>query len=455
MAELVVLRSPLQPPPPGPVELASVPKVHLLPGNPPLVFVVDGSRLFETTPDCFEELQSDPERAEDAVIGSMPRNARREGHQALPAPTAISLNVAQSCNLSCSYCYADEGRFRKRETMMSQEVARASIDRLLEQGSGQRITIGFIGGEPFLNRKLIYWAVDYAKVRAEETGADVRFSITTNGTLLSAEDLNLLRTNAFAVSVSLDGGAELNDHERQSRNGESAFRRSIDRLRPLLEAPGRARITARATVSRRDLRIHERVAGLVEEGFKEVGVSPLRTSPVAELALREDDWAILLREMVRAAEAELQELPRHGSLRFSNLAIALKQIHAGYCKPLPCGSVASYVSVSARGEYFTCHRTVDDSRYFLGNTSEGLSSEARVTFLRARHVDMQQPCRGCWARYLCGGGCHAEVLSAGRSGCDYIRGWLNYCLRTYNGVLTGYPSLFENGTGHDSENLSA
>jgi uncharacterized protein len=203
------------------------------------------------------------------------------------------------------------------------------------------------------------------------------------------------------------------------------------------------------------LRIHERLTGLFEEGFKEVGVSPLRTSPVAELALREDDWGILLGEMVRAAEAELQELPRHGSLRFSNLAIALKQIHAGYCKPLPCGSAASYVSVSARGEYFTCHRTVDDSRYFLGNTSEGLSPEARVSFLRARHVDMQQPCRSCWARYLCGGGCHAEVLSAGRSGCDYIRGWLNYCLRTYNAVLTEYPSLFENGSGHDSENLSA
>src|SRR2546430_8832907 len=28
------------------------------------------------------------------------------------------------------------------------------------------------------------------------------------------------------------------------------------------------------------------------------------------------------------------------------------------------------------------------------------------------------------SRYLCGGGCHAEVLQAGRRGGDYIRGWL-------------------------------
>src|SRR2546426_1054474 len=39
------------------------------------------------------------------------------------------------------------------------------------------------------------------------------------------------------------------------------------------------------------------------------------------------------------------------------------------------------------------------------------------------------------ASYLCGGGCHAEVLSAGRSGCDYIRGWLEYCLEFYDRLL--------------------
>jgi uncharacterized protein len=37
----------------------------------------------------------------------------------------------------------------------------------------------------------------------------------------------------------------------------------------------------------------------------------------------------------------------------------------------------------------------------------------------------------CWARYLCGGGCHHEVIARGRPACDYIRGWLHYCLGAY------------------------
>jgi uncharacterized protein len=327
--------------------------------------------------------------------------------------------------------------------MMSQEIARSSIDQILGSNRGGRVTVGFIGGEPFLNRKLVYWAVEYATNRAREFGVKIGFSVTTNGTLLNPEDLELLRAHTFAVSISLDGGAEANNRERKAFNGKGVFEDAIERLKPFLESPGRARIAARATVTRHDMRILERIVALFNVGFREVGVSPLRTSPAAGLALKQEDWGTLFDEMVRAAEADLEELPQRGNLRFSNLAVALKQIHAGYSKPLPCGSATNYVSVSARGEYFTCHRTVDDPRYALGDVSSGLLAQPRIDFLRARHVDLQEPCRLCWARYLCGGGCHAEVLSAGRSGCDYIRAWLEYCLRTYDRVLRQCPQFFE------------
>jgi uncharacterized protein len=420
---------------------APPPVFHLLPGDPPSVLVIEGSRLFEVTPEFFEALQNNTDEARQELLDltRVPSNRPRE-HR-VPPPTALSLNIAQACNLSCSYCYADQGRFGGRATLMSLDVMRAAVDELLRNACGQRVTIGFIGGEPFLNRKVLYAAVEHAITRAREAGSRVGFSITTNGTLLTPEDLDFLRTHAFATSVSLDGGAAQNDRERHAR-GESAFELAVQRLGPLLEDPGKARITARATITRHDLRILERIEALFAVGFREVGVSPLRTSPVEDLVLGGEDWAVFLEEMIRAAETEWEHLRRHGALRFSNFAIALKQLHAGYCKPLPCGSAASYVSVSAGGDYFSCHRTVDDPQYRLGNTRHGLSRDLREDFLRARHVDLQQPCSSCWARYLCGGGCHVEVLRSGRSGCDYIRGWLEYCLRSYNQALREFPTFF-------------
>ena len=52
-------------------------------------------------------------------------------------------------------------------------------------------------------------------------------------------------------------------------------------------------------------------------------------------------------------------------------------------------------------------------------------------WLHARHVHRQAPCNACWARYLCGGGCNHEVIRRGRPACDYIRGWLHYCLEAF------------------------
>ena len=293
----------------------------------------------------------------------------------------------------------------------------------------------------------------------------VGFSVTTNATLLERADLELLRRHGFSVSVSLDGVGQQNDrHRRAGRSkgmvrdggpyreasgqgrgcaaGASSSARAIEAVRPLLEDPGLARVAARVTVARDDLRVLERVEALAEAGFREVGVSPLRKSAEEDLELRGEDWAAFLAEMVRAGDNERGRVLNGGEWRFSNLAIALKELHRGSCRPLPCGAGNGYVSLSAHGEYFTCHRTLDQGSYRLGSLTEGLDQTARRQFLEARHVEAQEPCRSCWARYLCGGGCHVEVIAAGRTGCDYIRGWLDYCLRFYDELLTERPDLF-------------
>jgi len=43
----------------------------------------------------------------------------------------------------------------------------------------------------------------------------------------------------------------------------------------------------------------------------------------------------------------------------------------------------------------------------------------------------QIDCRICWARYLCSGGCHQEAESRTAESCDFVRGWLEFCLAAY------------------------
>jgi uncharacterized protein len=230
----------------------------------------------------------------------------------------------------------------------------------------------------------------------------------------------------------------MNDRERRSLDRSSAAAAALAGLQPLLSSPGRARIAARATLTRRDLRVAERVAALAAAGFHDIGVAPLRTGPLADQVLTSQDWPVFLSEMIRAAEAEWRRLEGGADWRFSNVATAVKQIHAGAARSLPCGAGDNYVSVDARGEYFACHRTVGDERFHFGPQPD---DARRRAFLAARQVDSQEPCRSCWARYLCGGGCHAEVVSNGRAGCDFIRDWLDFCLRFYDRVSRARPDL--------------
>jgi uncharacterized protein len=74
---------------------------------------------------------------------------------------------------------------------------------------------------------------------------------------------------------------------------------------------------------------------------------------------------------------------------------------------------------------------VGDAAGAMGTLTDGVDLKRQTEWLTQRHVHTQEPCRGCWARYLCGGGCHHEVIQRGRPACDYIRGWLQYCIEAY------------------------
>jgi uncharacterized protein len=102
------------------------------------------------------------------------------------------------------------------------------------------------------------------------------------------------------------------------------------------------------------------------------------------------------------------------------------------------------MGVSAEGGLYACHRFVEDEDGAMGNVVGGVDRARQKEWLAARHVHFQEPCSGCWARYLCGGGCHHEVIKRGRPACDYIRGWLHYSLQAYIRLSEKRPDYFGN-----------
>jgi uncharacterized protein len=400
------------------------------------LLVVPYSRIFDLAPNDAR-LFDDPDRDLDQLLRGFSKPETGEApleDVVTPSPQAVSLNVSASCNLSCGYCYAARGAFDGAQpNPMPWETARAAIDALLRGADPVHpITVGFLGGEPFANRALIHQSVAHAATEASARGLDVRFSVTTNGTLLTAEDLALLRAHPFAVTVSIDGGSDVQDRQRPhaGRAGRGSFAALERAITPLLADPGRARICARATVTRRHLELTRYFVDIVALGFSDVGFSPLRVDKGGGEALRDADWPLYLDALTTIAGDELARARRGQPIRLANLAVALKQIARGASSPYPCGAGGGYFSVASDGRWYACHRAIGKPAFEMGD-SHGLDEARRRTFLLARHVHAQDACRVCWARYLCSGACHHEADARSDSACGFIRGWLDFCLTAY------------------------
>lgn len=175
------------------------------------VLIVPYSRIFDLTGDLARQWDTDAGEAHrlalalgEGSVSDVPLDA-----VVVPAAQSVSLNVSSSCNLSCGYCYADRGGFGGAQVArMTSQTAIEAVTRLIDQADpAAPITVGFLGGEPFLNRALIRQVVDHAELLGRPRGLDVRFSVTTNGTLLNEDNLSMLRERRFAVTVSIDGTA--------------------------------------------------------------------------------------------------------------------------------------------------------------------------------------------------------------------------------------------------------
>ena len=125
----------------------------------------------------------------------------------------LTLCLTHDCNLRCGYCYAG----RKRAVSMSRKTAFRSIDFGLQQacregkalGKMPEIQIGFFGGEPLLEWTLLQECREYAEAESSRAGINLKWTLTTNMTLLTEERVVWLMEKGFHLGLSMDGNAAM------------------------------------------------------------------------------------------------------------------------------------------------------------------------------------------------------------------------------------------------------
>ena len=148
---------------------------------------------------------------------------------------ALCLNVIHDCNLRCKYCFADEGEYHGARSVMSAEVGMKAIDFVIEKsGPRKNIEVDLFGGEPLMAFDTIKEIVEHAKVQEKLHNKSIRFTMTTNATLLNDEIMKYMDENMGNIVLSIDGRKSINDKVRVRADGTGSYDRILPNIKKMV-----------------------------------------------------------------------------------------------------------------------------------------------------------------------------------------------------------------------------
>lgn len=330
-----------------------------------------------------------------------------------PVVKSLCLNVSHDCNLRCRYCFAGSGHFGGDRALMPTEIGKRALDFLLEKSAGRRhLEVDFFGGEPLMNIDTVKELVFYGRTQAAKKGKEIKFTLTTNALLLNEAITEFLNTENISVVLSLDGRESVNDAMRLTAGGNSGSYSVITpKISTFIESRNNENYFVRGTYTRFNTDFSQDVAHLADLGYKYISVEPV-VGPLSEdWSLKEDDLPRLFSEYDALTREYAKRLNDQNSFEFFHFNLDLNN---GPCIPKRlsgCGAGFEYMAVTPEGDLYPCHQFVGRENYKLGNVWEGITKPEIPGSFRQAHIYNKKECCNCWAKYHCGGGCHANAES--------------------------------------------
>lgn len=323
---------------------------------------------------------------------------------------AMCLNVAHTCNLNCSYCFAGQGKYNGERDIMSLKTAKRAIDFLIEQsGTHRNLDVDFFGGEPMLNWDVVKETLLYAKSREKEAKKTFRFTFTTNGMLLDREVEAFLNEHMDNVVLSLDGRKEVHDMFRKTYDNKGSYDTIVPKFQRFVESRGDKEYYVRGTYTKNNRDFTEDIFHMADLSFKRLSMEPVIGDPSKPYMLSMEDLPYLEDQYDRLADDMIKRddpyIFYHFMLNLEGGPCIQKRING-------CGSGTEYMAVTPNGDLYPCHQFIGDKKFILGNVHTGLNENpVQKEFLEC-NCYAREECKDCWAKLYCSGGCSANAYHA-------------------------------------------
>lgn len=323
---------------------------------------------------------------------------------------ALCLNVVHDCNLKCKYCFADEGEYKGCRKIITPEVGKKSIDYVIaNSGPRRNIEIDLFGGEPLMAFDTIKEIVAYGREQEKKHNKVIRFTMTTNATLLNDEIMEYIDKEMGNIVLSIDGRKSVNDHVRVRVDGSGSYDRILPKIKTMVERRDKSKqYYVRGTFTRANTDFYEDVKHLADLGFEEISIEPVVLPDEHELSLRKQDLPVIFEQYDKLYNDLLRRHEEGKPIKFYHFNIDLQGGPCVYKRISGCGAGHEYVAITPDGDIYPCHQFVGNEDFKMGTVFEGdIDMEISDTFKKG-HIYNKPVCRDCWARFYCSGGCQAN-----------------------------------------------
>ena len=329
------------------------------------------------------------------------------------AVKALCLHVAHTCNLSCDYCFAAQGKYHGDRALMSFEVGKRALDFLIENSENQKnLEVDFFGGEPLMNWEVVKRLVAYGRSREEETGKHFRFTLTTNGVLVEDEVIEFSNQEMNNVVMSLDGRREVHDALRKTVTGRGSYDEIVPKFQKFAKLRGEREYYIRGTYTNRNVEFTKDIFHMADLGFDKLSMEPVVCPPDDPYALSDKDMPVLLEQYEILAKEMLRREKEGKPITFYHYMIDLEHGPCVYKRISGCGSGTEYMAVTPWGDLYPCHQFVGEEKFRLGNIWDGVDNDAVREEFKRCNAYARPDCQDCWAKLYCSGGCAANAYHA-------------------------------------------
>lgn len=381
-------------------------------------FLLQEGKTFEEAEESVESLFSREELEEleqemrDNQFIKTTENDREIGQEStLPLEDsirAITIFLAQECNLRCTYCYGEAGEYADKG-IITYETACKAVDFLIaHSGKIKNLSVAFFGGEPLIAYPIMKKLVVYIREKEKETGKSININMTCNGTLITEEIEQFLIQNKIHVQISIDGDRETHNANRFYANKKGSYDTVIERTESMRK---KGLLSARATLTSGHMNLCSTFKHLDSLGFQSIAIAP------AHNRLKEEDYEAYGEEeiqFIHEFESLVKQKEYVQAKKMKIVMTELKQVHNGGIRVLACGVGRTMYAVDIHGTIYPCQRFVNNKDYALGNIME--EKIAREEFLKEIELSKHENCQDCWVKNLCVGGCpHVNLSATGRT----------------------------------------